>query len=142
MEMYPLEIITPERRVYSDTVGEVSVPTANGEISILAHHAALFTALTEGEVKIKTGTRELFLAIGGGFMEVTQGGVSILVARAYHADELNEAEIKRAEQAARDALKQKVKGMERSAALALLRRSTIEMKVMRRRRKDAPSLNR
>ena len=41
-----------------------------GTVGILAHHAPLFSALTEGELKITAGNKEYFLAVGGGFMEV------------------------------------------------------------------------
>jgi len=57
----------------------------------------LFSVLGEGEIKITTGSKELFLAIGGGFMEVEREKVSILVSRAVHADELNEHAIKEAQ---------------------------------------------
>lgn len=90
--------------------------------------------LGEGEIKITAATKELFLAIGGGFMEVTKEKVSILVSRAVHADELNEREIKEAQERARDILARKVEGEELAAAQAILRRSSLEMKVIRRHR--------
>ena len=85
-----LEIVTPERTAYTDKVRDVIVPTPNGTIGVLPKHVGLFTVLGEGEIKISTGTKELFLAIGGGFMEVSHQKVSILVSRAVHADELHE----------------------------------------------------
>ena len=90
-----LEIITPERKAYEETVDSVSVPTSQGHIGILAHHIPLFTLLSEGEIKIAQGNREFFLAIGGGFAQISGNRVSILVTRAGHADELNEAGIKK-----------------------------------------------
>lgn len=127
-----LEIITPERTAYTDEVNAVSVPTPNGTIGVLPKHVGLFTVLGEGEIKITVGGKELFLAIGGGFMEVVREKVSILVSRAVHADELNEKAIKEAEGRARDILARKVKGEELAAAQAILRRSSLEMKVVRR----------
>lgn len=131
---FALEIITPLRQAFSEEVDALSVPTSRGHVGILAHHTPLFSALVEGEVKITSGQKEFFLAIGGGFMEVTEKKVSILVSRAYHAHELNEIEIKRAVQAAKDALGRRVKGEELQSAQALLRRSVLELKVLRRRR--------
>lgn len=129
-----LEIITPERQVFSEEVDMVIVPTTSGAIGVLAHHQPLFSSLSEGEIKITSGTKEMFLAIGGGFMEVAPGKVSVLVSRAYHADELNEAEIKKAQAAAQDAIRNRAKGMELSQAQAMLRRSLMELKVLHRRR--------
>ena len=129
-----LEIITPERLAYKDEVDMVTAPTARGIIGVLAHHVPLFTRLLDGEVKITKGGEEFFLAIGGGFMEVTKDRVSILVTRAVHARELNEAEIKKAESRARDAISRGVKGVELQEAQSLLRRTLLEMKVIRKKR--------
>lgn len=134
MDSFLLEIITPDRTAYTDSVSAVSVPTSNGTIGILPKHVGLFTVLGEGDIKITTATKELFLAIGGGFMEVGKEKVSILVSRAVHADELNEKAIKEAQEHAREILTRKVKGEELAAAQAILRRSMLEMKVIRRHR--------
>lgn len=130
-----LEIITPERKAYEETVDSMNVPTAEGHIGVLAHHVPLFTLLKEGEIRISQGNKEFFLAIGGGFMEITPNLVSVLVARAVHADELNEAEIKKAQSQARDIIAKRVKGAELAAAQAILRRSILEMKVLGRHRR-------
>ncbi len=135
---YLLEIVTPERAAFSREVDSVVVPTSRGSVGVLAHHVPLFSALTEGEVKITADNKEYFLAIGGGFMQVTPSKVSILVSRAYHADELNEAEIKRATDAAKTILARRVKGAELANAQGMLRRSLLEMKVLRRRRQRQP----
>lgn len=71
-------------------------------------------------------------------MEVSASGVQVLVSRAYHADELNEAEIRRGREAAREAISHGAKGDDLATAQALLRRSFIEMKVFRRRKVHAP----
>lgn len=141
MDQFRLEIITPGRRVFDEDVELLSVPTSNGHIGILPHHIPLFTTLTEGELKITTKNKELFLAIGGGFMEVTKEKVSVLVSRAYHAHELNEAEIKKAQQKARDVIANKGKGDELAEAQSILRRSFIELKTLRRvKHRQEPTL--
>lgn len=134
MTAFLLDIITPQRNVFSQQVDELTVPTSKGTIGILAHHAPLFSGLTEGELKITTGNKEYFLAVGGGFMEVTEKGVMVLVSRAYHADELNEAEIKHAREAAKDAIAKGARGQDLAVAQAILRRSFVELKVFRRKR--------
>ncbi len=133
MKSFRLDIITPQRKAFSEEVDSVIVPTVNGMIGVLALHEPLFSALTEGEIKITSGSKEFFLAIGSGFMEVTKTGVSILVTSAFHAHELNEAEIRKAQASAKEALTKRVTGAELSAAQALLRRSVLELKVLHRR---------
>lgn len=136
-----LEIYTPERKAFSESVDLVSVPTATGRIGVLARHAPLFTSIVEGEVKIVTGKEEYFLAIGGGFMQVLKDRVIILVSRAVHSHELNEEEIKKAEQAAKEILSKIEKGQERAGAQSLLRRTILDMKVLRRKRNQAPGIH-
>lgn len=134
-----LDIVTPKRKAYEEQVTAVSVPTPDGTIEVLAKHEPLFTQLVEGEVKIIQGTKEMFMAIGGGFMEVRpKGEVTILVSRAVHADEINETEIKKAMQSAKELLARKASGAEMAAAAATLHRTMLELKVSRRKRKTTP----
>lgn len=137
MNKFLLDIITPTREVFKEEVEAVSVPTASGIIQVLSHHEPLFSALTTGEIKIDAGSRELFLAIGGGFMEVNGNHVEILVSRAVHADELNETEIKKAHENAKTALAQKPSGQALIEAHAVLRQSLVELKVLRRMQKKS-----
>ena len=46
-----LQIVTPEKKIFSDTVGNVYLPGADGELGILDGHAALVTALKPGELR-------------------------------------------------------------------------------------------
>ncbi len=130
-----LEIITPQRQAFAEEVDSVTVPTNRGSIGVLAHHEPLFSALCDGEIKISNGPKEFFLAIGGGFMEVARDKVSILVSRAVHAEELNESEIKRAQESAKSVIARSTGGEELAQAQSLLRRSLLELKVYRRRNK-------
>jgi F-type H+-transporting ATPase subunit epsilon len=142
MATFQLDIITPIRQAFSEPVESVSVPTVDGTIEILPNHEPLFCALAEGEIKIGSAKKELFLAIGGGFMQVANKTVSILVSRAVHADEINEAEIKKAQESAKEAIKRKVTGLELEAAQAILKRSGLDLRILNRhkhRRTELPS---
>jgi len=137
--MFQLDIITPTRQAYSKDVKAVFVPTVNGQIGVLPRHISLLTTLTEGEIKVVEEGKDIFLAIGGGFMEVAKNRVLILVTRAVHADELNQEEIQKAYQSAREIMKKKEKTMEREQALATFKRSLVEMKLLKRtKRRQSP----
>ena len=104
-----LEIVSPERRAYTDEVDEVIVPGVDGQLGILPHHTRLITALGTGELRIKKGGSEQSLLISGGFVEVRPDKVIVLADLAEHSDEIDEAKAvearKRAEaelEAARD----------------------------------------
>mgnify|MGYP003344481759 FL=1 len=65
-----LEIVTPEGRVYSDTIDTVVIPTVEGEVGILPGHIPLLTQVQSGELRVSKGSETLFLAVSGGFAEV------------------------------------------------------------------------
>ena len=134
MSTFLLEIITPQRIVFSEQVQQVSVPSSSGQIGDLAHHVPLFSELVEGEVKVVRERDEIFLAIGGGYIEVTPQKVSILVSVAYKADEINEKEIMEARKRAEEALKQKPQGQALIEAQQMLVRSSIALKLLEKRR--------
>lgn len=135
MSPFQLEIITPERIAYTDRVDMVVVPSEMGNLGILHNHIPLFAQLSQGELKIKKGNEEYFLAIGGGFVEVTREKVMILVTRAVKSAELSEAEILRAKKEAQEALRQKPTGSALVSAQALLRQSLTDLKILQRRKK-------
>lgn len=129
-----LEIVTPERIAFSDQVTMVTVPSAAGIVGILAHHVPLFTSLVEGEVKIIKNAEEFFLAIGGGFLEVSPRKVILLVTSAFHAEEINEKEVSEAKKAAEHALQTRPTGAAFIEAQSIYKRSVIALKVAHRKR--------
>lgn len=86
-----LEIVSPERRAYTDEVDEVIVPGIDGQLGILPHHTRLITALGTGELRIKKGGTEQSLLISGGFVEVRPDKVIVMADLAEHSDEIDEA---------------------------------------------------
>lgn len=129
-----LEIITPQRKAFSEEIDAVVVPTTDGIIEVMARHEPLFTSLAEGELKILSNGKEFFLAIGGGFMEVRPNAhVTVLVSRAVHASEINEAEIHKAMESAKALIARKATGDELAHALTVLHRSSLELKIKRRK---------
>ncbi|MGA2692816.1 MAG: ATP synthase F1 subunit epsilon, partial [Opitutaceae bacterium] len=73
-----LEIVTPEARVYSETVDTVVIPTVEGEVGILPGHIPLVTQVDAGELRATKGGVTQLLVVGGGFAQVTGEKVSIL----------------------------------------------------------------
>ena len=58
-----LQIVTPEKKIFSDTVGNVYLPGADGELGILDGHAALVTALKPGELRYEKNGKTEILAL-------------------------------------------------------------------------------
>lgn len=91
------EIVTPERVVLKEEVLQVTVPTRNGEITVLPDHIPLVSALQPGVIEIKTKTGETeIMSVSGGFIEVLKNKVVILADTAERAVEIDE---QRAEEA-------------------------------------------
>jgi len=97
-----LDIVTPEKKIFSDTVENVYLPGADGEMGILPQHASLVTALQAGELRYLHNDQVVTLAIGSGFAEVSHTKVTVLTDMALGEDEIDEAQteaaIKRAEE--------------------------------------------
>lgn len=93
------EIVTPERVVLKEEISQVSVPTKQGEITVLPGHIPLVAFLSPGVVEISNAKNEReIMSVSGGFIEVSQDKVVILAdtaERAYEIDEERAAEAKK-----------------------------------------------
>jgi F-type H+-transporting ATPase subunit epsilon len=91
------ELVTPERVVLREEITQITLPTTNGEVTILPHHIPLVAILQAGVVELKRldGSLEV-LAVSGGLVEVLEGKVVILADTAEHASELDESGIETA----------------------------------------------
>lgn len=135
MKTFKLTVITPKKVVLEREISSISAPGMDGEITILPNHQPLFSLLTEGVVKIRAGEEEDFLAIGGGYLETNGKSVNLLVSRAYNQDEIDEKAINQAKEEAEKLLKEAKTDEERKKAMAVLRRSLIDLKVLKYRRR-------
>lgn len=121
--------------MFEEEVSSVSVPSTMGELSILPKHAKLLTVLEEGIITIrKTGTEEYF-SIGGGYLETDGKELRILVSRAYGQDEVDEAQTKKAIEEAERIMREKPDQIQRAEAVSMLRRSVIDLKLLKKRRR-------
>jgi F-type H+-transporting ATPase subunit epsilon len=85
-----LEIVTPEARIYSDTIDTVVIPTVAGEVGILPGHIPLLTQVDDGELRVTKGGITQLLAVSGGFAEVDADSVRILAEHAISEDKIDE----------------------------------------------------
>jgi F-type H+-transporting ATPase subunit epsilon len=75
-----LEILTPEKKLFSDEVYGVQMPGISGSFEVLDKHAPLVSALKAGRVKILIDKHNnaAFFDIQGGFVEVLNNKVTLL----------------------------------------------------------------
>lgn len=132
------EITTPERIVYRDEVDQVTLPTAEGEITILPNHIPLVSLLIPGALTIKKNNEETYMATSGGFIEVQPGNkVIVLADTAERSEELDIAAIEAARDRARKVLEEKRNADDVSFADAAvgLERELARLKVARKHRR-------
>jgi len=73
-----LEIITPEKEIYSGEVELVNLPGSDGSFGILNDHAAIVSTLKAGEIKVVENGNEKLFPINGGVVEVNNNKIIVL----------------------------------------------------------------
>jgi F-type H+-transporting ATPase subunit epsilon len=100
-DAFKFELVSPERLLVSGQVEQVLVPGAEGDMTVLAHHAPLVTTLRPGllEIGLPGGAQQRFF-IRGGFAEVGPSGLTVLAETAIDLVELDAGQL---DQAIKDA---------------------------------------
>jgi len=84
-----LEIVTPERKVYTEDVRMVVLPGSEGEFGVLPDHAALVSALKIGVIRVHNEGKVTKIAVSGGFVEVRDSKVTVLANSAERQDQID-----------------------------------------------------
>lgn len=135
MNQIHFEIVTPEKVAYQDRIDAVTIDTTDGEITILPRHTPLVSVLRPGEMRLKKGDEEIFMAVSGGFVEVQQDSKVIIIADAVErAEEIDQQKAEEARKRAEEILAQKTTATEVADAQAALARSLAQLKVAKRRK--------
>lgn len=129
-----LKILTMEGVKFDGSVQFISVPGADGQLTILPSHAALLTSLQPGEVVIHTNDGEHYISVAGGVMEISNDQVAIL---ADAAERDTDIDIQRAEAAltrAREQVSSVKRTVDVESATRALARAQIRIKVASHRK--------
>ena len=129
-----LQIITAEREVFSGEVDALVAPGVAGQLGILPNHAPLMTVLQPGELLVRAGGDESYLALSGGYLEVLGNLVIVLADAAEDVDEIDEARAQEALARAQERITSRESDIELEQAVASLRRAQVRVTVARRRR--------
>lgn len=131
-----LEIVTPEARVYSDTIDQVVIPTVEGEVGILPGHIALLTQVEDGELRVTKNGQTEYLVVGGGFAQVEGDRVRVLAEHAITEAKIDEKAVEAALQRAQEQMKaaESMDPNEFENLQSLVRFSGIQIAIKHRRR--------
>ena len=94
-----VRVVAPDRTVWDDEAEEVILPSTTGQLGILGGHAPLLTALDTGVLRVRSteGSKEwTAIALMGGFAEIDEDEVTILVNGAERGDSIDQSEAQKA----------------------------------------------
>ena len=125
-----LEIVTPEKIVYSADVTSIYAPATLGGIGILPGHTALITGLTIGQLRITpAGGNEEQLFVSGGFLEINHDKAVILAKSAEKRKDIDVERAKEAKARAEERLNSRTEGLDVDRAEAALKRAITRLKI-------------
>lgn len=136
MPKISFELTTPERKVMEEKVDQITLPTVEGEITVLANHIPLVAMLVPGMVTLVNDGKETYLSVSGGFIEVRPGSrVVVLADTAERAEELDEKKVEEARERAKKILEEKrhVDDTAFADAAAVMARELARLKVIRKK---------
>jgi F-type H+-transporting ATPase subunit epsilon len=95
-----LEIVTPEKMVFSGGVEEVTIPGTEGEFGVLRGHEALLSSVDIGELHFSRDGKKTYYAVNTGYAEVTTNKVTILIETAERSDDIDKERARKAKERA------------------------------------------
>ncbi len=140
--MMNFRLVTMYGEKVNEEIYSVTLPTAEGEISVFPSHEPLVTIATDGVIAVRYNKEDddsklEYFAISGGVIEINQRSVRVLVDEADHGDEIIEAESKAALERALKMQSEATDQVELEKAHQLVDRHAVRLKVaeLRRRRR-------
>ena len=125
-----LEVVTPDKMVLSEDVDIVVATAVEGEFGVLAGHIPFLTILQTGELRYRRNNSLHYVAVSGGFAEVSDDKVTILAESAEHGREIDLDRAQNARERAQQRLDQAREAeLDFVRAEAALRRAIVRIKV-------------
>jgi F-type H+-transporting ATPase subunit epsilon len=119
MSLLSFKLITPEKVAFEKKVSQVTLPTMDGEISILPGHIPLVAELVPGVAMLKEHNHSEDVAVSGGFIQVdSSGNVTVLADTAERGEDLNLKDIEAAKSRAEQVMRESARGNDEAFARA------------------------
>lgn len=132
MASLQLEIVTPDRLVLSEAVDYVGAPGIEGEFGVMAGHVPFLSALAIGGLYYKTGGKNHYVFISGGFAEVSGDKVTVLAESAEAAENIDTARAEQAKRRAEERLAAKAENINHQRANIALQRAVVRLNIKSR----------
>jgi F-type H+-transporting ATPase subunit epsilon len=150
--LFTLRVLSPLGTVFEGKARSATLPTAEGEIMILARHMPLVCVLVDGEMRVDTGQKIVSIAIAGGFLDTSAGGAGAAaeadeglpqaVVLSDFAAESDSIEVARAEAAKRRAEELLAEKKDRGEVLLVerdLQRAILQLKIAEKVKRRRPT---
>ncbi|TDJ00644.1 MAG: F0F1 ATP synthase subunit epsilon [Caldithrix sp.] len=124
-----VEILTPNKQVYSEEASSVRLPGSEGYFGILPGHTPLLATLTIGEIKVENDGKTDYFAASGGVVEVLAGSISILVETSELAADIDKKRAATSKERAEKKIKEGRKRWDVKRAEVALLRAVNRMKI-------------
>lgn len=125
-----LEIVTPEKKVFSDDVRFIIVPGEAGELGFLPNHAPLMSGLKIGLITVQQEAKRFKVSIGGGFVEVRNNKVTVLADTAERDDQIDRERAELAKERAEKRLVEKASDTDLARVELALKRALNRLKAL------------
>jgi len=124
-----LQIVTPEGTILKDvTTDAVVIPASEGSMGILHNHAPMVATLKVGVLRYKQGTTYKRVALGGGFLEVSNNRITVLADTAEAGESINVLRAQEARKRAEVRLRERKANIDRVRAEIALQRAISRLK--------------
>lgn len=128
-EKIKLDVVTPDRLLFSGDVDEVSVPGVEGYLGILPGHAPLLSELKIGEIMLRQGEKRTYFFCSWGFLEVLPDRVTVLAEIAERPEDIDVSRAQQAKERAERRLRSKDQEVDFNRAQVALERALIRLQI-------------
>lgn len=130
-----LDIITPDKKIFSGEVVKIVLPSQEGQITVLPKHMPLVTALEVGEVIVQAPKETMNFSIGKGIFSINDNNASLLIEDVLASEEISEEKAIEAKKLAEELIKKGIGPEEKKAAIYSLRKSLVDLKLVRKKKR-------
>lgn len=136
MKVFPLHIVSQDKELLSTEVDSVTIPTSEGEITVLYKHIPLFAKVQTGQLIYRHSGEETSVVVSNGFANVAPSGeVTVLVDSGVLARDISVEKAEAAIKAASETMQKTRDQRELLMAEASLKQAMMEVKVAQKTRK-------
>ena len=132
---FNLKLIAPDGVKYEVDASEATLPTPEGQITILPNHMPVISLLAPGEILLKIDGKNHVLATEGGIIEIANNTVKVLADTAEDIDSLDQLKIEDAKKQAQHLLSNAKNDVEYADAIAHLEKQIAKLSILKRRKK-------